>query len=126
MLGYCTNVHAGGDLAATMQALETHAVAVRDLHTPNDILPIGLWLSGAVSREVDAAELVDRLASLRLQVFTMNGFPFGGFHQKQVGRDVYAPDWRTEERLDYTLRLAGILSRLMPGTSAGISTLPLG
>ncbi len=126
MLGYCTNVHAGGDFAATMKALETHAVSVRDLHAPDEVLPIGLWLSEAASREVDAPALVDRLASLHLQVFTMNGFPYGDFHQKQVGRDVYAPDWRREERLDYTLRLAGILAQLMPGTSAGISTLPLG
>jgi len=43
-----------------------------------------------------------------------------------VKADVFAPDWQSEERVLYTLRLAGILERLLPeGACGGISTSPL-
>jgi sugar phosphate isomerase/epimerase len=39
---------------------------------------------------------------------------------------VFAPDWHTEERVSYTLRLLDILRRLLPeGLDGGISTSPL-
>jgi len=43
-----------------------------------------------------------------------------------VKDDVHAPDWRSEERVAYTLRLAEILAALLPaGIEGGISTSPL-
>jgi hypothetical protein len=59
-------------------------------------------------------------------VFTINGFPHGTFHGAPVKADVHAPDWRTGERVDYTLRLAKILEALLPdGLGGTISTNPL-
>ncbi len=64
-------------------------------------------------------------------VFTMNGFPYGGFHNTRVKDQVHAPDWRTPERVDYTIRLFHLLTALLPihmaGSiiEAGISTSPL-
>ena len=52
------------------------------------------------------------------------------FQTQNTGRSgasilVYRPDWRTEERRDYTLAVAGILARLLPaGVPGSISTLP--
>lgn len=61
-----------------------------------------------------------------LYVFTMNGFPYGPFHGEAVKEQVHAPDWRTEERVAYTLRLVRILAALLPeGVTGGISTSPL-
>lgn len=61
-----------------------------------------------------------------LYVFTMNGFPYGSFHRQRVKDQVYAPDWRTKERVEYTLRLTEILAELLPqGMDGGISTSPL-
>ena len=34
-----------------------------------------------------------------LYVFTLNGFPYGPFHQQPVKALVHAPDWRDEERV---------------------------
>ena len=57
----------------------------------------------------------------------MNGFPYSNFHEGIVHHDVYQPNWTDDRRLEYTLRLAQILSELIDGGSeAGISTLPLG
>jgi hypothetical protein len=59
-------------------------------------------------------------------VFTVNGFPHGTFHGQPVKADVHAPDWRSEERVAYTLRLAEILDALLPdGVDGTISTNPL-
>jgi hypothetical protein len=59
-------------------------------------------------------------------VFTMNGFPYGGFHDTVVKDQVHAPDWTTSDRLAYTLRLFHILTALLPeGLEGGISTSPL-
>jgi hypothetical protein len=59
-------------------------------------------------------------------VFTINGFPHGTFHGEPVKADVHAPDWRTEERVAYTLRLVEILDTLLPdGVDGTISTNPL-
>jgi hypothetical protein len=56
----------------------------------------------------------------------MNGFPYGGFHRQVVKDSVYAPDWRTDERLAYTIRLCHILAYLLPdGMEGGISTVPI-
>ena len=59
-------------------------------------------------------------------MFTINGFPHGTFHGQPVKDDVHAPDWSSEERVPYTLRLAEILSALLPdGVEGTISTSPL-
>ncbi len=59
-------------------------------------------------------------------VFTMNGFPYGNFHNERVKENVHTPDWTTKERLDYTQRLFNQLALLIPeGLHGGISTSPI-
>ncbi|MEP1985696.1 MAG: metabolite traffic protein EboE [Maribacter dokdonensis] len=61
-----------------------------------------------------------------LYVFTMNGFPYGNFHDERVKDLVHAPDWTTDDRLNYTKRLFRQLSELIPaGLNGGISTSPI-
>ena len=56
-------------------------------------------------------------------VFTVNGFPYGRFHGTRVKEQVYAPDWSTPERVEYTLRLFALLAELAPpGAAASVST----
>jgi hypothetical protein len=91
---------------------------------------IGLRLSNAASIDLESTEKLDQfkswLAGNDAYVFTMNGFPFGDFHNVAVKDQVHAPDWTTKERLDYTLRLFDILAKLLPeGMTGGISTSPL-
>ena len=40
-----------------------------------------------------------------LYVAIINGFPYGPFHGTPVKANVYAPDWRDEARVEYTLDL---------------------
>ena len=69
----------------------------------------------------------EELAAERLVPFTLNGFPYGDFHQPVVKHRVYEPTWADRLRGDYTIRLAGCLDRLLPqGIAGSISTLPLG
>ena len=129
-LTYCTNIHPADGWEQVRAALEEHAPALRDRVRPAGPFGIGLRLSGRESREVLERDRLEELAALLdrhgLYVFTMNGFPHGAFHRTRVKEDVHAPDWRSQERVDYTLRLAAILARLLPeGLHGGISTSPL-
>jgi hypothetical protein len=130
-LGYCTNVHSGETLERTLASLDRHAADVRELYSPGAPLGLGLWLSARAVEQVlepgGLERLADWLAERELAVFTLNGFPYGDFHQPVVKHDVYRPDWRDPKRLEHTLRLARILARLVPpGLEGSISTLPLG
>jgi hypothetical protein len=60
-------------------------------------------------------------------VFTINGFPYGKFHGTRVKEQVYAPDWTTRERLDYTKLLFDLLAQLLhEGMEGSVSTVPVG
>ena len=131
LIGYCTNVHAGTTLEETVANLERHAVPVRK-RLGESVLPIGLWIPESVLDQLatdhEVSSLRDHLEQMGLAVFTLNGFPQRNFHAEVVKLEVYEPDWRTRDRLEYTTRLAGILSVLAPDdlTELSISTLPIG
>lgn len=129
-IGYCTNVHAGNNLETTLTNLREHAIAVKQEVRGNAPLGIGLWLSAATAEQLKAEarvhELADWLGENDLVPFTLNGFPYGDFHQAVVKHDVYKPTWRDVERTEYTFNLIEILDELLPpGMEGSISTLPL-
>ena len=129
-LGYCTNVHAGADLDQTRDNLQQHALAVKRIVSPNSPLGIGLWLSASAARSLRQdgrlGEFQAWLAESGLLPFTINGFPYGDFHQTVVKHQVYHPTWCEQARLDYTLDLVAIQHQLLPqGMEGSISTLPL-
>jgi len=129
-LTYCTNIHAADGWAAVSENVRRFAPALKAQLSPSGSFGIGLRLSAR-----DARELLhgNRLAEFRrflddqgLYVALINGFPHGSFHRTPVKAEVYAPDWRDEERVRYTLDLITILSRLLPdGLDGGVSTAPL-
>ncbi|OYP30498.1 metabolite traffic protein EboE [Rhodopirellula sp. MGV] len=133
-VGYCTNVHAGTDLNSIRENLTRYAVAVREKLSqtrPCDQLGVGLWIPDEASRQLVGGELdgfATFLADAKLSAFTINGFPFANFHGDRVKQGVYLPTWADRERLEYTQRLATILSCIMPEDAAtgSISTLPIG
>jgi sugar phosphate isomerase/epimerase len=129
-LTYCTNIHPAVGWEAVLDSLRAHAPALKARLSPDAPFGIGLRLSGAESEELlQRTRLADFRAWLDgegLYVFTINGFPHGTFHGEPVKAEVHAPDWRTDERMAYTLRLAEILSALLPdGVDGTISTNPL-
>lgn len=129
-IGYCTNVHAGADLEQTQHNLQQYAVAVKNGYSPDNPMGIGLWLSANTARQLLADNQVDEFANWLdgqgLLPFTLNGFPYGNFHQAVVKHRVYEPTWYQPERLEYTLDLIEILDRILPpGVEGSISTLPI-
>lgn len=131
-LGYCTNVHPAEDVDAVLDQLATYAEPLRS-RLGTDTLGVGLWLSHTVAKALNDDPAAQRRfrAELRargLEVVTLNGFPYGGFHAPVVKHRVYTPDWSDPARLDYTLTLARLLTMLLPEdvSEGSISTLPLG
>ena len=130
-LAYCTNIHRGETWADTWDALKRFTLAVRDRVSPKSPYAIGLRLSDRASRELlDQKQLwaFQRwLDKENCYVFTVNGFPYGQFHGTRVKEQVYAPDWTTRERLEYTCRLFDILFEVMPpdrDIEGSVSTVP--
>jgi len=129
-LTYCLNVHPGETWAENFSTLRTTVLAVRDLVCPDKPFGLGLRLSdaaaGTLSDPARLSELTDFLQSENLYVFTVNAFPFGRFHGGPVKENVYAPDWRSPQRRDYTNQVATILAALIPkGATGTISTVPI-
>ena len=128
-LTYCLNVHAGEMWAENLEAIERHALVVRDRVCPGKPFGLGLRLSAQAARELSDPDLCNSfkafLARQDLYVFTVNAFPYGRFHGGRVKERVYQPDWSTDARRDYTNRVADILSALLPeGVDGSISTVP--
>ena len=129
-LTYCTNIHPGESWEATYTNLQTYLPVLKQRLSPDAPFGVGLRLADAATHDLltgnHLSQLQRWLQRQGLYVFTINGFPFGGFHHQIVKDQVYAPDWSKPERLDYTQRLIQILAVLLPeGMDGGISTLPL-
>ena len=130
-LTYCLNVHPGESADDVLRAIETHAAAVRRQVLPDQPFGLGLRLSAQAAAEFAQPGRLDDLRRAldrhQFYVFTLNGFPYGRFHGERVKENVYQPDWRSPERLAYTLQLAHLLSALLPpGIAGSISTVPVG
>ena len=128
-LSYCTNVHAGEQWLDTFAQLQAHLPIIKAQVAERDSFGIGLRLSHAALTTLEQGDVFAELqAFLQLEdlyVFTINGFPYGSFHDTPVKEQVYRPDWTTPTRRDYTNRLATLLARLDPPDDfATISTLP--
>lgn len=136
MIAYCSNVHAGPDWTSACKNLETYTVPIRkslvasNAWADDEPMGIGLWFAQPAATEAllgnRAASLRDWLAEHRLIPFTMNGFPFGNFHQAIVKHQVYLPTWWDRKRFEYTKNLVDLMDLLLPsGMTGSISTLPL-
>lgn len=129
-LTYCSNIHAGENWGDHFSQLQAFIPAVKAQVSPGKPFGIGLRLSNLASLELAKQPALDAfrlwLKEQDCYVFTMNGFPYGGFHREKVKDDVHTPDWTTAERVAYTIRLFRILAALLPeGMEGGVSTSPL-
>ncbi len=129
-LTYCGNVHPAENLDGWLAAVEQYSVPVAAAQTAP--FGLGAWWCAEVARELAADETArDRVRDLLgrhgLELWTLNVFPFGGFHEERVKEAVYRPDWASDERVRYTLDAATAVSALVPaGRTVPLSTLPLG
>ncbi|MGY6648588.1 metabolite traffic protein EboE [Wenyingzhuangia sp. IMCC45574] len=129
-LSYCTNIHAGESWEATFKNIQKYVLGVKQNIVPEEAFGIGLRLSNEASIELNQAEKIEEFKEWLLEnnmyVFTMNGFPYGNFHQEEIKDQVHAPDWTTQDRKNYTIRLFDILAEVIPvNVTGGISTSPI-
>ncbi len=129
-LTYCTNIHPGESWDDHFAALQRNIPGIKKRISPDNSFGIGLRLSHQASLQIlengNLKNFKEWLKQEDCYVFTMNGFPYGGFHRTKVKDQVHAPDWTTNERVSYTIRLFNILAELLPeGMEGGISTSPL-
>lgn len=129
-LSYCTNIHPGKDWNSTLASLQQYVPGIKRQVCPDAPMGLGLRLSNKASEEL---AIGDRLVRFKLwlqdegvYVYTLNGFPYGNFHNVVVKEHVHSPDWTTRDRVRYTNRLFDKLAFLVPdGINGGISTSPI-
>ena len=129
-LTYCTNIHAAEGWPAVFDNVRRYALELKARLSPDASFGLGLRLSNeeaeALSREDRLEDFAGFLKRSGLHVALINGFPYGWFHGRRLKDQVFAPDWTRPERVEYTIRLIRILSRLLPeGMDGGVSTCPL-
>src|SRR4051794_40513242 len=107
ILGYCTNVHPGESWPEVFENLKTHSAEIARLVQKKLPFGVGIWLSREAASRLVARGEMEKLkawsSSLGIRIFSINGFPFGNFHESLVKQQVYQPDWSERERLSYTL-----------------------
>jgi hypothetical protein len=114
------------------ETLDSVTTAVKASVSPDAPLGVGLWLAHDVARELadDVAARDDfrRFLDARgFHAFTLNAFPYGGFHEVRVKERVFRPSWAEPARAEYTMRCAEVLATLLDaGEEGSISTVPLG
>ncbi|MEM6316616.1 MAG: metabolite traffic protein EboE [Bacteroidota bacterium] len=128
-LTYCTNIHPGKTWFQVLDSLQNVFVVKKKLKAKVPF-GIGLRLSAQASEQLGTGKKLKAfnkwLQKNNCYVFTMNGFPYGGFHRTVVKDQVHAPDWTTKERVVYTKRLFDQLTVLLPKEQiGGISTSPI-
>jgi len=130
VISYCTNIHPGESWQEIFGAVSRYAPVIKEGVAPDSPFPLGLRLSGRAAREITMEDARDFHSWCREHGFyirTVNGFPYGTFHHAPIKETVYLPDWRFPDRLEYTKKLAELLSVWLPeGMTGSISTVPVG
>jgi hypothetical protein len=131
-LTYSTLVHAGDTWEEMWASLTTYVPKVKARVAPDEPFGVSLRLSArsAATLVEDGSErekLRHFLARNDMYLYTVNAFPYGPFKGTRVKEQVYEPDWRSEERTQYTINVAEVLADLATdGIAPSIQSAPLG
>jgi hypothetical protein len=123
-LAYGMNVHPGGDLASTAEAIRSTVLSLKERLGVRG--PFGLavrWSDAGLGRGAEAARasLRELLQAHDLHVFSGNAFVMGTFHGRPLKEEVYRPTWADPARRRYTLDFARTLVALAGGLVREIS-----
>jgi len=130
-LTYSTLVHPADDWPQLWASLNTYLPQVKKRISPNQPFGVCIRLSHLTAAELSSnkAEREKLKAFLKdqdLYVYTANAFVYGVFKNTQIKEQVYEPDWRTNERLEYTKQVADIMADICPAfATPSIQTAPL-
>ncbi|GAB7025534.1 metabolite traffic protein EboE [Geotalea toluenoxydans] len=129
MLTYCTNIHPGHSWDEIVTKVWPQVLQVKEVVAPDAAFPVGLRVSALAARQVTPAaarRFADCCADDGCFIPTINGFPHGQFYGTPVKEGAYLPDWRSPERVRYTMDLIRLLRLWLPPSLTGsISTLPI-
>ena len=131
-LTYSTLVHPGDTWEEMWNSLTTYVPQVKARVSPDAPFGVSLRLSNASAATL-AANIGERdklkafLAENDMYLYTVNAFPYGPFKNVRVKEQVYEPDWRSEERTQYTINVADVLADVgAPTMNPSIQSAPLG
>ena len=131
-LTYSTLVHPGDTWEDMWESLTTYVPKVKARVCPNAPFGVSLRLSASsantlVNSKPERDKLKKFLADNNMYLYTVNAFPYGPFKNTIVKEQVYEPDWRSEERTQYTMNVAEILADVVPESiQPSIQSAPLG
>ena len=131
-LSYSTLVHPADNWPDLWDSVTRYLPAVKKRVSPDEPFGISLRLANKSASALAAApderkKLKDFFDGNDMYLYTANAFPYGSFKGERVKEQVYEPDWRTDDRADYTIKVAEILAEIAPaGINPSIQTPPLG
>jgi sugar phosphate isomerase/epimerase len=131
-LTYSTLVHPGDTWEEMWASLTTYVPQVKARVAPQNAFGVSLRLSASSAGTLmgDPAERARLKAFLEdndMYLYTVNAFPYGPFKNQVIKESVYEPDWRSDERAEYTMQVADVLAEVAaPGIEPTIQSPPLG
>ena len=131
-LTYSTLVHPGDNWEQLYHSLVTYLPRVKARIAGNRSFGVCIRLAAPTAQTLATSpaerdKLKKFLADNDMYIYTANAFVYGHFKGDVVKEQVYEPDWRTEERTQYTINVANVLADVCPKTvTPSIQTAPLG
>ena len=131
-LTYSTLVHPGDNWDQIWSSVRTYLPQVKARVAPNEKFGVCLRLAAPTVEELVAdpgkrADLKHFFADNDLYLYTSNAFVYGVFKNQVIKEQVYEPDWATDDRTTYTMKVADLLAELAPeGMNPSIQSAPLG
>lgn len=132
LLTYSTLVHPADNWEQLYNSLVTYLPKVKARFAGNKSFGVCIRLSANSARTLadsaaERAKLKKFLDDNDMYIYTANAFVYGHFKGAAVKEQVYEPDWRSDERRQYTINVADILADVCPKHIApSIQTAPLG
>ena len=131
-LTYSTLVHPADDWEQLWNSLNTYLPKVKERFAPNQSFGVCIRLAAKTAETLanspaERDKLKKFLAEKDMYIYTANAFVYGHFKGDKVKEQVYEPDWRGEERTQYTINVANVLADVCPrGIAPSIQSAPLG
>jgi hypothetical protein len=131
-LTYSTLVHPADDWPQLWNSLNTYLPKVKERFAPNQSFGVCIRLAAKTAETLanspaERDKLKKFLDDNDMYIYTANAFVYGHFKGDKVKEQVYEPDWRGEERTQYTINVANVLADVCPRRIApSIQSAPLG
>jgi len=115
LLTYSTLVHPADNWEQLWHSLNTYVPKVKSRIAGNKSFGVCIRLAAPTAETLAAsaaerAKLKKFLEDNDMYIYTANAFVYGHFKGDKVKEQVYEPDWRTEERSSYVMKVADILA----------------